>query len=588
MEPNRPVEEALEGRAEDVAPVRSHEDVLGLIEEVERQLERLRSAQHRSAEEVARREIRHRELESREALLAAREQDLARGLEAIRGEADRVAAERARVETLSCELESARAALDAERDAIAQAKAAHETSESTARAEAETLSRTLAERDAALRAVEERLADAESSLRSRDEVYERRERELDAMRDELESRERQRDELEKSLAVAKEKLSRLAQTVAQHAPQLEEGAAAIARAAEFESTIAALRERVSDLESRLAGAADAREVDSLRATIERLEGELASAREGASAAADTRGLDAARRRLAEFGLFLRTRKARLAKARHLLRERDRWTRAKTREQTEAAVARALEEERLLAKQKEELRQVQEMIAASEERVLRRDGRGRVLVGAGFWTLVAIAAAIGSWFAAGSIAPTPVVASVDLVARGRDDAPLAPDVDAVFQASYRELLADEAFRAVVRRRLEERGLSLLADERVFPSWMDSIRADSDGAGSLRLVAEGTDELPTILALDTVATSLVNESARVAKGRSDLPRIALVGQTSVPGRSTFSTAVMQQDPKDRIVIAGLLFSGVIGLGFAGSALIFGRLARAKRRFEESEPG
>jgi hypothetical protein len=180
-----------------------------------------------------------------------------------------------------------------------------------------------------------------------------------------------------------------------------------------------------------------------------------------------------------------------------------------------------------------------------------------------------------------------VASVDLVARGRDDAPLTPDADAVFQTSYRELLADEAFRGVVRRRLEERGLALVADERTFHAWMDSIRTDSDGAGSLRLVADGTEELATILALDTVATSLVNESARIAKGRADLPRIALVGQTSVPGRSTFATAVVQRDPKDRLAIAGLLLSGVIGLGFAGSALLFGRLARAKRRFEESEP-
>jgi hypothetical protein len=300
-----------------------------------------------------------------------------------------------------------------------------------------------------------------------------------------------------------------------------------------------------------------------------------------------RELEAARSRLAEFALFLRSRKARLARARQLLRERDRWTRAKTREETEAAVMRALEEERLLARQKEELRQVQEMLAATEERVLRRDGRGRLLFGAGFWTLTAIAAAIGSWFTAGAIAPAPVVASVDLVARGRDDAPLTPDADAVFQTSYRELLADEAFRGVVRRRLEERGLALVADERTFHAWMDSIRTDSDGAGSLRLVADGTEELATILALDTVATSLVNESARIAKGRADLPRIALVGQTSVPGRSTFATAVVQRDPKDRLAIAGLLLSGVIGLGFAGSALLFGRLARAKRRFEESEP-
>lgn len=615
MDPNQSVEGPVDASLSGIEEVRSHRDVLALIEEVEQQLVRLRTAQTQSSRDFAEREMRLQAIELRESAVAEAERSLAQREAQVREivegvERDRagVAHERERLTAAGLELERLR-----DEHAVQESVAAAEAER--LRIELEALRQEQRAAEMRFRDVEERLADAESSLRSRDDAYERRERENERQREELGAANREREELRRSLAVAGEKLSRLAQTVAQHAPQLERGAGALARVDEQDRSIASLREKIAGLERDLEAArteassgaaakdqnirtleralAEAKasgEAD--RAAIARLEGDIASLRSTLESGSQERSaseteLAATRSKLAEFGVFLRERKARLARARGLLRERDRWTRAKSRESNEAAYVRTLEEERMLARQREELRQVQEMIAASEQRLLKREHRGRSVFAVGWLMLVTAALMAGSWYAADLVAPARAVAAVDLTAKTRDGAAITPDVDALFQTTYREALADEGFRTAVRRRLEERGLYALAEEKHFAEWIGGIRADSDGLGALRLIAVGPDETTAVLGLDTVATSLANEASRLARGRSDVPRIGLVGQTNVPGRLTFSAAIPQVDLERRLSAAALLFSGTVVLGIIFGALVLGRIARSKRHYEELEP-
>ena len=140
--------------------------------------------------------------------------------------------------------------------------------------------------------------------------------------------------------------------------------------------------------------------------------------------------------------------------------------------------------------------------------------------------------------------------------------------------------------MVQKRLAERGVASLGSPSDTAKWMDSIRTDSDGPGSLRLVAEGPDTPTATIALDTVATSLVNEAPKLAKARPNLPRIALAGQANQPGRLTFSTRVPQTSSNDRVMVAAMIFSGVLALGGVLGFFLFGRLAKSKRSYEESE--
>jgi hypothetical protein len=288
--------------------------------------------------------------------------------------------------------------------------------------------------------------------------------------------------------------------------------------------------------------------------------------------------------LADAGIFLKRRKERLDRVRHLRRERRQSESEQRREANEAAYVGRLEEERLLKRQREELRQVQEMLAASERRQLGRTLKTRAFTAASWCMIVIAAMAVGSWFAANNVWPAPSVASVDLVAKMKDGEKMSPEADAVWEGVHRDALKDDAFRQIVVRRLQERGLSALGGASEINGWIDRVRFDSDGPGSFRMIAAAPDAESARVALDTLATSLANESAHLLKGRSEFPKAMIAGSAAAPGRLTFSTLVPQSTPTDRLTAAAMLFSGVAGLGIAAALALYSRLSRAKRKFEE----
>lgn len=624
-------------------PVRTHEDVLALISDVERQIARLRSVQTVSAEELTRQHERARQLEAREtaihsaeALLTAREAQLRAMAETIQGE-------RARLNARALELEERERALSEQAEAGAAERE---------RVAAEM--KRLAEEQSALASLREELAARES--RCGDEVARQRELVLELqskidgavaaandareeknalereLRDAMEEARRAQEshatharaletrlaeqgaELEatrQSLQIAGQKLASLAHTVAEHAPALERGAAAAALVAEQERKILELERRVEEtrgaheeharLESSLADAQ--RRCTMLEATVTSLERKLGEAHELAesesrraaelSAAKETQGDERARierlleeksKRIAEMGGLLRTRKTRLDRAKQLRRERTISERGRSKQAAEAALVNALEEERVLKRQREELRHVQEMLAASERRQLGSAARSRGLFAAAWCMVVTAVVAASAWFAAGAVWPVPSVASVDLVAKVRDGERLSPEMDTTWQAVHRDALKDDAFRAAVQRRMSDRGLNALGGSREMNAWLDGVHVDSDGPGALRLIASGPDNDTVITALDTLATTLANESPRLLRARGDLPKAMIAAATAVPGRVTYSTIVPQTAPADRLQAAAMLFSGVAALGLAGGAVVYGRLARAKRKFEE----
>lgn len=248
--------------------------------------------------------------------------------------------------------------------------------------------------------------------------------------------------------------------------------------------------------------------------------------------------------------------------------------------------RVLEEERLVKKQRDELRHVQEVLAASERSMMARYARHRGSLVAAWTMLVVVGLAGGAWFAAPTVLPASAIASVDLVAKPRDGGPITPEADAAFQSVHRDALGDEGLRSTVRKRLADRGVHTFRTASELDGWFDGVRFDSDGLGSLRIIAGGPDPSSATIALDTLATTLVNESPKLAKGKGDVPRIGITGNSQVPGRMSFSTLVPQQGPWDRILAAALIFSAVATIGLVSGALVFGRIARAKRRFEDAE--
>jgi hypothetical protein len=640
-------------------PVRTHQDVLELIADVERQLERLRGAQMRSAEELAHFTDRSRRLDEREAQLDAMAQSLGAEAGLVRERSEAIEAkERELVEREAAIAICERSLADQEQSfrdraaAVAQGEAAIASEQSRLAAEQEALARakeefevesarraeergaveaelsSLRERIAAAESNEasmmltitqlrERSLDADESLRSRDAVVEAKDRALAERDTRINELEREVGMVRQSLQTAGEKLSALAKSVADSAPQLERGASAIALLNEYRQRIDSQDTQISQLQKELATArqaalaapqtviervvetvVDTSALEAARGEIDRLREEIAASQRAAdearqqdavqssatseqeSAIADTQA------KLEQAVAFLASRKRRVDLAKRLLRERKKRREIEMREATENAMVRVLEEERLVKKQREELRHVQEVLSTSERTMMSRYARHRGGLVAAWVMIVMVALAAGAWYAAPAVMPGAAVASVDLVAKTRDGSELTPEADVVFQSVHREALADEGLRMSVRKRLIERGINAFKGSGDLTAWFDAVRVDSDGIGSLRLVAEGPDPQTAVMALDTLATTLVNESPKLAKGKADVPRISITGNSQVPGRMTFSMLVPQQGPWDRFIATGMLFSGIATIGLVGGAFVFARIAASKRRFEDAE--
>lgn len=603
--------------ADYVAALRERDNAMAEREEYVERIKGATDAERMniSAMRIALRQESESVAKEREALAAERESaatghaEASRRIEELERRIAEAVAERDEARGAAERFAAERGSIEADRDALAAA--CRERQEALAAAERNEASLMLT-----IAQLREMNDDAESSLRSRDEVVEAKDRLIAEREARVADLEREVEMTRHSLRTAGEKLAALAKSVADQAPQLERGAAAIAIANEQRLRIESQEARLAELEERLRAAEAAAgaprekvvervvetvvddaaleqariEIDRLREEIAGAEREASKAREALAersvregdhekAIADTQAkLDAA------LG-FLRTRKRRVDLARRLLRERKVRRETEVREATENAMVRVLEEERLVKKQREDLRQVQELLTTSERDMVSRYARHRGSLVAAWLMIVMAAVAGGSWFAAPMVMPGTSVASVDLHAKGKDGEAVTPEADALFQSVHRDALADEGMRNAVKKRLAERGLNSLKGVEL-DAWLDGVRVDSDGPGSMRLVAEGPDPQTAVVALDTLATTLVNESPKLGKGKGDVPRAGIVGNTQTPGRLTFSTLLPQQEPWDRLIAAGLLFSGVVTVGLIGGAVVFGRIARAKRRFEDAE--
>jgi hypothetical protein len=467
--------------------------------------------------------------------------------------------------------------------------------------------------------------DADASLASRDQVVEAKDRVIAERDGQIIELQREVDMTRQSLRTAGDKLAALAKSVADQAPQLERGAAALGLVTEQRQRIADDEARIASLERELAAALESArtaasavpekvvervvetvvetvvdtaaldeaksEIDRLREEIGRSQREASEARQalhsdGAAAAEQERALADTQSRLQEALGFLAQRKRRIDLARRLLRERRVKRELEIRQATENAMVRVLEEERLVKKQREELRQVQELLTSSERDMVSRYARHRGALVAAWIMIVVTSLAAGAWFAAPMVLPGNAIASVDLVAKLKEGEPLTPEQDVLFQRVHTDALQDEGLRATVKKRMSERGINALKNNAEFEAWLGDVQVDSDGLGTLRLIAPAPDPTTATLALDTLATTLANESPKLGKGKGDVPRIGIAGNTQVPGRLSYSTLVPQAGPWDRLLAAGMIFSAVFTLGLVVGIVVFGKIARTKRRFEDAE--
>ncbi len=593
-------------------------DVLALIGEVERHLDRIRQAQEAGAAKAAAAEERFRELEQRESdvvrqadsieaartLILGRERELATEREtlvvlrdelasrettlrdralALRGEAERVERESTAARELAAEADRRCTALVAERDSLSGERDLARAAVERLRHEA-NLSQ---ERSVQL---ESRLAELESRGRALDAALVAKDAELAMSRQALDA------------AVAK--LTTLAAAVATYAPQVERVAAACPPGASVPAVdLEPMRSRIAELESLLAAVRAERngleaELAPLRDRVAGLESELAQALAApvSTVAAAAESADSAvqrefalrleekSRRIAELAGFLRTRKQRLDRLHAMLRSLParRMAAAPTAAVAApvgASAARIAEENRL-ADLRERLQVAADRLAETEERMVHRYAHARAPIVAA-WIVIAVATlATLSWAAAGTFFARMSVASCDLVAALPAGSSIEASKIAPWDTRTRSLVTDPATLESVRARLAERGLADLE----LKSWMDTLRMDSAGPGTLRLTATSEGDARAIAALDTLATTVASASRQAAGTVEGLPKVEIAGASLQPGQVTFSTARPVPDTAARLGRAAAIFSGLVLAGFAIGFVLHRSIVRSRRLVDD----
>jgi predicted nucleic acid-binding Zn-ribbon protein len=586
-------------------------DVLALIGEVERHLERIRHAQEAGAARAAAAEERFRSLEVRESQVAERTEAIESARTMILGRERELATERETLAGLRDELASRESTLrdralalrsEAERVERESNAARGLAAEADSRCRALTVERdTLAaERDAAHSAVEHLRQDAvaaqdrRSQLESRLAEFESRGRALDAA---LAAKDAELAVSRQALEAAVSKLTTLAAAVAAYAPQVERVAAAgLPGPAGPTVDLAPLHSRIAELESLLASVRNERtgleaELSPLRDRLADLESELVRAAAVPTSAAvepvDSSvqrefalRLEEKGRRIAELAGFLRTRKARLDRLHAMLKSRSSGSAVAAPLAPVGASAARIAEETRLADLRERLQSAADRLADTEQAMVGRYAHARAPIVAAWTVLALVTLAMLSWAAAGAIFPPSSLATCDLVAAVPGGGSLESSKLAPWDAKARALVTDPATIESVRTRLADRGLGDLPLE----SWLSTVRMDSTGPGVLRLSATADGDARAVAALDTLATSVAAASRQATATVEGLPKVEIAGASVQPGQVSFAKAVPVPDTAARLGRAAAIFSGLVAVGLTIGFLAHRSIVRGRRLLDD----
>ena len=576
------------------------EDIRGVMADIERRLDRLKTAH--ADREREREELEHRsaEVESQAERLAEAQSELEFGrraheealqaAEARFAELDRREAQaREAFEQAKARHDAAREELAADKDKIEHERAQLDESKQAFEAERVRVRELAEEASQQLKDIEEDRTALEDTARELDE----RQKDLDAQASTMAERskelDQQRDALEQRANELQEQDRKLAELSRQAAEQREQ-----------------LSGDSSDLEQQKRWLAEqTKQADLLRARVAQLEGELAGAREAAEQAtavpaaspeadeapaeelvqtrdklheaagiigqlrqqldevragndvqtdvqmvpADDAHLDRRRRRLAYVRSTLRDEKAKVAKASELIRQRNEALAARGR-------AGAVE-------QAEPAKQTKTGPVAAMARL----GVGMACVAVALAVLAGV-----SWLAAGEIATPTYTATVTVAhdARGREV--IAEDL-AGWQGFHEQLMTDPRFFEFAAERMRQRGLLGLGDAvavRAFVEESVSWMSGQDGQLKLEIRQEGAGRAERVA--ETLAIALVGQANAARERRPDgLPSVI----------SQEATADARPLTNERPMYAGGIMVGLTLLSAGLGGLVSRRLGRLRQQ-------
>lgn len=264
--------------------------------------------------------------------------------------------------------------------------------------------------------------------------------------------------------------------------------------------------------------------------------------------------------LTKAAVFLRTRRARLNALHRGVKARMRELREeRVRRPIVSGDAQVAAEREALANERNEITELRAMLMATEHSLAQRAAAMRPWTSAAISIAFAAAGALTSWHLSGVIAPSPVLATIDLGVTSRaPEAKQDQAADAAPIAAWiTETLASEAFAGMVAGRLHERGRTRSESDAMALGLAQRLTIEQTGP-TIRLGLRGSGADASAATLDAIATSVVIESNRDVVRRSDLLRVGIVNAKQEVGRAVFASVEVLPDPT-RLLRAGTLFAG-----------------------------
>jgi chromosome segregation ATPase len=479
------------------------------------------------------------EIEQRTGAMLELETELATREKELADDRALVARKKAELELRAAEVSRREADLSA-RDRAMSAGA--ETSTQRSR-ELERREHDLADREKKLTETRAALAELESELASREASLKELQAELDRAQSELKALRDQHALDAASLESARQSLE------SREASQTEELHAQVERAAEG---LARAGERIRALEAELENRAETSAGESgpeHAARIAELEAQLALVRVG--------------------GGVMPGRRERLSRARTLVREQNK----KIQKASDALRGRLEQCEQILAQRAEVIGAINAVRDAQARLRKAAAARGTAALLLSVSISIALSAAF-SWALAGRLTPGMYAARVKLVAENKDR-DLTAGEKSSWSADHVRMVRDPGFLNTTAERMRRRGMPSLAEPAELLRYVDQ-RLDAQSAEpgvlTLELREEGADR--AMRTLDTIAAALASESNATRDRRSDGAVTAVSAATEI---------VAGPLDQQRLVTAGMIFSGMAVLLGAGALLFWSRLRKAKDQFE-----
>ncbi|MDG2424079.1 MAG: hypothetical protein P8M22_08880 [Phycisphaerales bacterium] len=437
-------------------------------------------------------------------------------------------------------------------------------------------------------------------------------RKLRSLRDSLKTRRRglesaarvyrcKLEELEEKVDLQDARLEEAGRRLLAFMEQLREQTDLVERGNAALALVDQLEGRIDELQEALADAGDSAETS---ARITALEAELDSARcqlaDVEPAMQELEGLRESHssqeqdieiavenrtRRLADIARHLHTRRTRLHSLRKAMRVGNSPAASET---SKEQVSQRLRQSEIIEQRQRELDDVQRMLASSEKKMIKRWAAPRTLVLTSWTLLLVVIIAAASWVSADRVRPAVRTASVAL-------APQVPPGSSMDEASsnawleyHESQLKNKGFIREVTRRSSGRRLSPWdSHESVSRLLQKNLVMDTGEPERMVLTIAANDSDRAAAFLDILATSMVLDSQRSIASRPSGHASKVLDDRTDGGVLRYARIDPSPVQDDRLVTASLFFAGGLLLTFMVMGVVYTRLIRAKRIFEQIHP-